>query len=229
MGSKKIKRSHKVSRKGRPASRRHQGHQGKAIEVLAGVAKTVGGKPYSPRPGTVPDWIYRSLTERPMLFGELSVHVGQATGMSGDNLASQLSASLRDLVVRGAVVRLHHDTKKPMAEKNARGALYSLVPTAKAAYLTAKKGIRKSPVLPSKEIFSGAPAPDPNGAQPHQLDLSSFPKTAGAGLVLGGAMNVSDKPARMSVVMFAELMRAQEAARSQLAAIEAMLRDSAWT
>jgi len=181
-------------------------------------------KPYSPRPGSVPGWIYKNLAERPMLFGELSVHVGRATGMSGDNLASQLSAALRDLVIRGAVVRLRKDTNRPVpnSAKNARGALYSLVPSARSAYL---KGERKEPSRDgSREVFGPVPAPIPTvgagATEPGQRDLSAF--------VLRTGPAEAERPARMTEGMFAELKRAKSAARAQIAAIEMILKDPAW-
>ncbi|HYX20438.1 MAG TPA: hypothetical protein VFA98_06290 [Thermoanaerobaculia bacterium] len=183
-------------------------------------------KAYSPRPGSVPEWIFKSLVDRPMLFGELSVHVGRATGMSGDNLASQLSAALRDLVVRGVVVRLHHESHKPVpgSAKNARGSLYSLVPTAKTSFRSAHK---EKAQTPTREIFAGAP-------EPKQRDLSSFvvgaPDVASsdAGTAASEPNPLAPKPARMAEAMFVELKRAEIAARRQLEAIELLLSDPAW-
>lgn len=198
-------------------------------------------KPYSPRPGSVPEWIFQSLVDRPMLFGELSVHVGRATGMSGDNLASQLSAALRDLVVRGVVVRLNHESRKPVpgSTKNARGSFYSLVPSAKASFRVSHKnaGLPPPPSDPiasraviqsvassagAKEIFAGAP-------DPQQRDLSSFVVGAPSiGTTDPDPNPLAPKPTRMSEAMFVELKKAEIAARRQLEAIELLLGNPAW-
>jgi hypothetical protein len=199
------------------------------------------GKPYSPRPGSVPEWIFKSLVDRPMLFGELSVHVGRATGMNGDNLASQLSAALRDLVVRGVVVRLNHESRKPVpgSTKNARGSFYSLVPAAKASFKASHKNAGLPPPASdpaaskaviqsiatsasSREIFAGAP-------EPGQRDLSSFVVGApSVGTSDPDPNPLAPKPARMTEAMFVELKKAEIAARRQLEAIELLLSNPAW-
>src|SRR5271156_1738623 len=110
----------------------------KTVKVT--VAKTkakVKVKPndnYLPREGTLPSKIFAHLAGRPMLFGELSVHVGKEIGLVGDALTSQLSAALYDLCHRKVVIRLDHRTQKPVPPKNARGALYALTDKVRENY-----------------------------------------------------------------------------------------------
>jgi hypothetical protein len=154
---------------------------------------------YLPRPGSVPGLIYENISARPMMFGELSVHVGKAAGITGDNLASQLSSALRDLIIRGVVVRLHRATNKVVSRKNARGALYSLVPAAKAAYL-ASRGLPQVAAAPpnkTREIFSGA-------------DFTASEEDKG-------------RPPSMPVGLWRECKKAEREARATLAALEAVL------
>lgn len=190
-------------------------------------AKVKPNDNYLPRMGTLPDKIFARLAGRPMLFGELSVHVGKEIGLIGDALTSQLSAALYDLCHRGVVIRLDHRTQKPVPPKNARGALYALTDKVRENYLG------RGGKAVSGEFFAGASngavtltgnvngpgnvngssnGTTVHGSEPRQLDLSGH-----------------GKPTRMSPAMFAELSAAKRDAEKQLAAIDSMLRDPAWS
>jgi hypothetical protein len=161
-----------------------------------------------------------------MPFGELSGLVGRETGMAGDNLASQLSAALRDLVVRGAIVRLDSETGKPISlkAKNQRGVLYGLADDAKKAYEKSGKSGRVPQATPREPVVTSAPiAPEPG-----QRDLTSFAVSVLPAAAPHGTNGVA-RPAQMPEALFLELKATARLLRAQLDAVEAALHNPAWS
>lgn len=183
-----------VSKNKKSSSKKHKATTKQSVPKQAPPKRA-----YLPRQGTLPGRIFRWLDSRPMLFSELSESARRETGLEGDNLASQLSATLHDLRDRGVVVRMDPVTRKIVPGKGSRGALYSLDTGARAAYRASLNGAAHMPA-----------------SEPRQLDLSGFAAANGVRLAAG-------KPASMADAMYATLMAQRAAAEKQVAAIDALL------
>lgn len=197
-----------VSKNKKSSSKKHKAATPK--QTTPKQAKQTTPKPatpkraYLPRKGTLPGRIFQWLDGRPMLFSELSENARRETSLEGDNLASQLSATLHDLRDRGVIVRVDPVTRRILPGKGARGALYSLDAKAQAAYRASRAGM------------NGAPPSTAAEGEPRQLDLSGF-------AAAHGARSAAGKPASMTDAVYDTLMAQRAAAEKQVAAIDVLL------
>ena len=178
---------------------------------------------YLPRRGTLPGRVFQWLNSRPMLFAELSGNVQREMGLEGDNLASQLSATLHDLRERGVLERMDPVTRKILPGKGSRGALYALEARARAIYRVSLSDASASAHRVGLEASQN---------EPRQRDLSGFATGMAVGVDAAHASAVSSrrtmaaKPAHMPDAMYDTLMAQRRAAEKQVDAIDTLL--AAW-